>query len=161
LKKIDLGQTISIVANLGILAGLVLLAVELNQNNQLMRSAGVISLNEKAMEWNARIAENHEVAEIISKAINSEVLTDTEQIRLRALTNVLLAGWVMDFQQYQTGLVTEEYMNGIVPRYRDALRNRPYQSVFWETIKDTYPQDFVRFMDECVIVACGSVDELR
>ncbi len=160
MKKIDLGQTISIVANLGILAGLVLLAVELNQNNQLIRSAGVISLNEKAMEWNARIAENHEVAEIISKANNSEILTDTEQIRLTALTNILLAGWVMDFLQYQTGLVTEDYMNGIIPRYKDAFRNRPFQAEHWETAKDRYPQEFVHFMDECVIGDCQGVEDI-
>ena len=160
MKKIDLGQTISIVANLGILAGLVLLAVELNQNNQLLRSAGVISLNEKAMEWNARIAENHEVAEIISKANNSEILTDTEQLRMTALTTILLAGWVMDFLQYQTGLVTEDYMNGIIPRYKDAFRNRPFQAEHWETAKDRYPQEFVHFMDECVIGDCQGVDDI-
>ena len=35
MKKIDLGQTIGIVANVGVIAGLLLLAFELNQNREI------------------------------------------------------------------------------------------------------------------------------
>ena len=36
MKNIDLGQTIGILANLGVIAGIVFLAVELQQNNKLL-----------------------------------------------------------------------------------------------------------------------------
>ena len=36
MKKIDLGQTISILANVGVIAGIVFLGFELRQNNALM-----------------------------------------------------------------------------------------------------------------------------
>jgi len=36
LKKIHLGQTIEILANLGVIAGIVFLGVELRQNNELV-----------------------------------------------------------------------------------------------------------------------------
>ena len=35
-KKIDLGQTIGILANAGVIAGIVLLGMELRQNNELV-----------------------------------------------------------------------------------------------------------------------------
>ena len=35
-KKLDLGQTITILANLGVIAGIVLLAIEMRQNNELL-----------------------------------------------------------------------------------------------------------------------------
>ena len=38
LKKIDLGQTITILANLGVIAGIVFLAFELRQNNSLLET---------------------------------------------------------------------------------------------------------------------------
>ena len=38
MKKIDLGQTIGILANIGVVAGTVFLAVELRQNNELLNS---------------------------------------------------------------------------------------------------------------------------
>ena len=36
MKKIDLGLTISILANVGVIAGIVFLALELQQNNSLL-----------------------------------------------------------------------------------------------------------------------------
>ena len=39
MKKIDPGQTIQILANVGVIAGIAFLAVELRQNNELLRSS--------------------------------------------------------------------------------------------------------------------------
>jgi hypothetical protein len=36
MKRIDLGQAISVPANLGVIAGIVFLALELQQNNELL-----------------------------------------------------------------------------------------------------------------------------
>ena len=38
MKKIDLGQTINTLANLGVIVGIMFLAIELNQNNQLPKN---------------------------------------------------------------------------------------------------------------------------
>ena len=38
MKKIDLGQTITIVANIGVLLGIILLVYELDQNRDMMRA---------------------------------------------------------------------------------------------------------------------------
>jgi hypothetical protein len=38
MKRIDIGQTITILANVGVLAGIALLAVELRQNTKLLRA---------------------------------------------------------------------------------------------------------------------------
>jgi hypothetical protein len=35
MKKIDFGQTVSVVANIGVVIGIVLLVYELNQNRQM------------------------------------------------------------------------------------------------------------------------------
>ncbi len=36
MKKLDLGQSVGILANIGVIAGIVFLAVELRQNNELV-----------------------------------------------------------------------------------------------------------------------------
>ena len=36
MKKLDLGQTITILANLGVIAGIVFLGIELQQNNEAL-----------------------------------------------------------------------------------------------------------------------------
>ena len=40
MKKIDLGQAITILANLGVIGGILLLAYELRQNNELIAAEG-------------------------------------------------------------------------------------------------------------------------
>lgn len=37
MRKLDMARTITTLANLGVIAGIVVLAVELNQNNQLLK----------------------------------------------------------------------------------------------------------------------------
>ena len=37
MKKLDLGQTMTILANVGVIVGISFLAVELRQNNDMMR----------------------------------------------------------------------------------------------------------------------------
>ena len=39
MKKIDLGQTITIFANLGVIGGLIFLAVEIRQNSDIARAS--------------------------------------------------------------------------------------------------------------------------
>jgi hypothetical protein len=38
MKKLDLGQTLGVLANAGVIAGIVFLAVELQQNNELLEA---------------------------------------------------------------------------------------------------------------------------
>ena len=38
MKKVDLGQAITILANVGVIAGILLLAYELNQNQRMMQA---------------------------------------------------------------------------------------------------------------------------
>ena len=47
MKKLDLGQIITILANIGVIAGIVLLAVELDQNNRLIEAAAGAAGNQR------------------------------------------------------------------------------------------------------------------
>ena len=39
MKKVDVGRAVGILANLGVVAGIIFLAIEVGQNNELMRAA--------------------------------------------------------------------------------------------------------------------------
>ena len=136
------------------------LAEQTEQNNRLMSSAGVASLNDKAMEWNARVAENPGVAEILLKASRGETLSETETFRLQSLHNVAMDGWAMDFLQYDAGLIPPEYLNTTVPRYRSAFLGIPKFAEYWDEAKVRYPDSFVEFIDECVVQICEGLEEL-
>ena len=57
MKKIDIGQTITILANVGVIAGIVFLAFELRQNNSLLAAQASFSRLSIATERRARLLE--------------------------------------------------------------------------------------------------------
>lgn len=65
MKKIDFGQTISILANLGVLVGLVFVGFEVRQNTQESRAEGARSITESVNATNAGIYSDPGLAELI------------------------------------------------------------------------------------------------
>ncbi len=57
MKKLDLGQTIGILANLGVIAGIVFLGYKLRQNNLLLRFESDIRVLEKNTQTASDIVE--------------------------------------------------------------------------------------------------------
>jgi hypothetical protein len=93
MKKIDAGQTISILANLGVIAGIIFLAVELRQNTtatQLMASG---SASAYIRDLNNMLAENGELAALIIKADESDSLSRTENLRMASFLSSTYVGW--------------------------------------------------------------------
>ncbi len=81
MKRIDLGQTITILANVGVIAGIIFLAVELRQNNELMEAAARDAQNVRLQEFVQQVYLVPGLAEIISKTRNGEPLTEVEEIK--------------------------------------------------------------------------------
>jgi hypothetical protein len=104
MKKIDLGQTMSTVANIGVIAGIAFLAVELNQNRDLMRAQIRHELSLGAIDYLAREATNGELAEVVQKAYDNEPLNPVEARRFRYQTSAWFR-YVEDVNyQYRNGL---------------------------------------------------------
>ena len=83
MKKVDLGQTISILANLGVIAGIVFLAVELRQNNSLMAAQARFNQLSAQAETHIILAENPDLAWALVRANNNEELTPGEEASLQ------------------------------------------------------------------------------
>ena len=76
MKKIDVAQAITIVANVGVIAGIVFLAIELRQNNQMMLSQ-------------TRSDISHNIADMLRQMATTEYLGDIgDPSELQALGSV-------------------------------------------------------------------------
>ena len=146
MKKLDLGQTINTLANVGVIAGIVFLGLELQQNNLLLRNQARYVLMDNIVTANTRWAENAELMDVRVKAINGEPLSQAEILRLVADSAAVFANWAWEYDQYRLGL-----MDAIPEAYRGHLSRQPYRVEHWEQNKHTYDPEFVRFMDENVI----------
>ena len=88
MKKIDLGQTITILANLGVIAGIVFLAIEVRQNqasldqaNQIDRAAILTDAMANFGEFRYATALDAEVSDLWYRGRRGEELSPNEEDR--------------------------------------------------------------------------------
>ena len=143
MKKLDLGQTISVLANLGVIAGIFFLGLELRQNNELLLQEAQRSRAAAVRENTALIAEN---AELVVKDEAGDTLTAAESIRMSSMWTGMLISYQTAFRQ--------------LPRQAIAVRANGFRRMFatmpsfretWEQSRDEYEPDFVAFMEENVV----------
>jgi hypothetical protein len=140
MKKIDLGQSLTILANIGVIVGIVLLFIELRQTNNAIRGATYQAHSESVEEWDKFIAQSEILVETIARyreASYSE-LSASDQIRLYSLSLASFNRLQNLFRQYELGLLDDTYYDNIyraemeinVPRWVDTglLESQFYRS---------------------------------
>lgn len=113
MKKIDLGQTIAILANLGVIAGIVLLAFEIRQNNLLLSEQARAELAADISAFNEAFYLNTGgLATLLLKAQQGGDLTPEEEFRLDRLAVQNLLAWQAAFSAYENGLLDNDFNQG-------------------------------------------------
>ena len=82
MKKLDLGQIVTLLANLGVIAGIVFFAYELQQNNQLLEAEARATRIGLRVSHSDVLFRDQQFAEIMSRAQAGDDLTDAEELRL-------------------------------------------------------------------------------
>jgi len=148
MKKIDLPQAITILANIGVIAGIVFLGIELNQNNRLLASETSIAHMMFRVNVNQRYADDGELMELRVKANRNEELSEVEELRLIQDARSVFAYWEWQVESYQRGDLEEFSVNGI----KGAMEQYAHLRNVWQISRDLYSPEFVKFMEENVAV---------
>ncbi len=156
MKKLDLGQSISILANIGVIAGIVFLGMEVQQNNELLDSQARQNRANGARELNAAIynAETG-LGEAITKARNGEELTADEAFRVDRYLITVILSWEYWYQDFADGIINEEELRygGWSAIFYDVLPER--MAEIWERARANSNPVFVEFMEENVVNRSG------
>ena len=104
MKKIDLGQTITILANVGVIAGIVFLGFELRQNNEILLANSRVALGVGDLGLLDRVIGN---PRLWINLANSE-MTDEEKVQLSAYLISFLRNYELSWFQYQSGALDEQ-----------------------------------------------------
>ena len=154
MKKIDLGQTVNTIANLGVIAGIVFLAIELDQNRDLMRAEIRHELSQGAIDYLAREAGDGELAEIVTKAYNGEPLSAVEVRRFNYQTYAWFR-YVEDVHyQYRNGLYDETEFAAHQETWRQLLEFQAVRDL-WCTVRGYSPGLRALFEDLLGERRCG------
>ena len=146
MKKIDLGQTIAIVANLGVIAGIVFLGYELNQNNQFLAAEARYALLQNQVSMMETIATNPDLARLLYEPLNSVPLTELERARRRDLVISLLRRWEWEHERFTQGVTDLPPTETFRARYRQN-----YLELDWPDLKPRFSPAFAEWMDENVV----------
>lgn len=146
MKKIDLGQAISIFANVGVIAGIVFLGIELRQNNELSRAeaqrarAAIVSENFRS------VTENPEIASVLLRDSQGDSLTDLELFQARSF-------WLSTLTTAE--LIYAQSIPSELPRTVQRLRRfsstYPEYRKVWSEREGEFDEAFVAWMNENVI----------
>ena len=111
MKRLEFGQTFTILANVGIIAGIVLLAYELNQNRVLMRAETRNSIAQSISAMLSEQARDPEISGIYMRGRAGEQLTPLEAEQFGFQVIAWLRIWENQHYQYRQGLYDEsEYL---------------------------------------------------
>ena len=149
MKKVDLGQTISIFANLGVIAGIVFLAIELQQNNELLAAQSRTERLGVQTDYLNALYQDEEVASLVVRAQEGTVLTPTDRVRPYYLGQRLLAAFNYVYGEVQRGLIGPESIP--TDQWNRAFNDVPLMHETWNPRKASFSESFVEFIEGRVL----------
>ena len=101
MKKIDLAQIVTMLANIGVVVGLVFLTLEIRQNTAQMRTQGAYSIYQSVETLNQAVYADEEFADLLHRGETSfKDLDPVEQSRLATFffSEVHLAQYILSLE---------------------------------------------------------------
>ena len=131
IKKIDLGQALTILANIGVLLGILLLVYELNQNRQTVQGQTRTSMTEGVTNLLYQLSTDPEVADVLYRGDIGGELTPLESRRYLYFVLAQLRYHENAFYQYQNGLYDESEYSAQRTLWRNNVFSRKGTVRIW------------------------------
>jgi len=141
-------QWMEISANVGVLAGIIFLGIEINQNTSMMKAQTRDSMTEKIVDFRYVLATNRELAELWGgENILEKPSGNANFFMLASLADANFRIWENEWYQYQQGLFDEDEMIGRLTTWESTLGNSAQYRSYWELRRGTYSASFTKEVD--------------
>lgn len=144
-----LNQWLSLLANIGVLLGIIFLAVEMRQNTAMMQAQTRDAITGKQMDFYSQILSTPEITE---NFIVRSGYVDEFELGLAQTNNLYrsqLRMWENEWYQYQQGLFDDEEFEPRMNLWRTSLDAQPYVD-FWNLIRNTHSPSFREQIDQII-----------
>jgi len=152
MNKIDPGQAITILANVGVIIGIGFLALELSQNNDLLAAQARYNLIVQRAAMNDSLNEPF-ILDALHKSAAGAEMTPVEQSAIFGVTQKLVEMWEWQFNEYQAGMLDVQQLP--TANWRRIYRGDDFPPIpvreNWEILKGLASPEFVQFMEESVV----------
>jgi hypothetical protein len=144
-----LSRWIAIGANLGVIAGIVFLALEIQQNSEMLEAQVRAERTTSRLRPSELLANNPHLAQALYKGRAGEPLTDEQLDLLNVFYNYTMTSWEYLWKEYEAGLLAREDLG--IDGKRRLFRSFPGLSERWPVISDLYHPGFVAWVEENVV----------
>lgn len=154
--KPDIGQAIQILANVGVIAGIGFLAIELAQNNDLLEAEARARQLDSRVAYAVQVLDDADIGTISYKAETGQQLSGEEEYYWRLFAIYNFIQWEWQHREYDTGTLAEEELP--IEGWRSVVRDLDGDMFpIWVDAWGGYRQrgaispEYVTFMNENVI----------
>ena len=143
----QLNRWLTLGANLGVLVGIVLLLVELDQNRDMMRAQTRHQLATALVELQIETGTNQQLVELLQRADDGEELTSAERRQVGYRYNALIRYWENVHYQYRQDLYDEVEFESQKKAWRRTFEDVPSITRYWCNASSMYSPEFAAELD--------------
>lgn len=145
MKKLEIGQTIQLLANLGVIVGIVFLVVEIRQNSELTAAQTRNQIAQSVIQ-NIQMGMDPRLVDAFLKTEHGQPLTDEQAFLMDQLVNATFRLWENTYYQYREGLFDAEEIEADMVVWRESMLEEAFVS-HWTSRRLTYSREFREVID--------------
>ncbi len=142
---------LTLLANIGVLVGIVFLAMEIQQNTEMMRAQTRDSITEKQMMLSEWIGTSEYAAGLMYEGFAGRLEPNTQRYTSFVfLVNGIWREWENSLYQHRLGLFSDDEFSARRNRWEMFMLGGPGARELWAIIRETYSVDFRSEIDSIV-----------
>ncbi len=142
MKRIDTGKTLTVLANFGVIVGIVFLAFEMRQSNLIAIATAEIAARESYAALNESIYGNAEISEILFKSRKDDAVFSGPQIEMvGSYVARLFNTWNAIERAYANGMVSESTFGVAKDDIKWVIDTYPSLRPYFQDNVGTYPSN--------------------
>ena len=147
MKNIDLGQAIQVLANVGVLAGIIFLAVEVRQNQASMEEDRNLNALVVFSDFREVVSQSEQLSQIWLDGLSGNELTPVEVLRFNFLCSSYLWAYWSNYQRFASQ-DNNAAIRGSINTLRRQLGDSTGLRECWDGLKPTIIDfGFTAFVD--------------
>ena len=130
-------------ANIGVLIGIILLVVELNQNRDMIRAQTRNDISQQLSNRLLSVGTNSQMASVMRRARDGEELTTDEEYQAYLYLVANMRDWENIHYQYRHGTFDEHEFNAEKNAWRRVIDNNKTFEKNWCRIRQNFSAEFL------------------
>ena len=147
-----LNKWLTLAANIGVIAGLIFLGLEIQQNTVSTRMAARENATQGHIDYLGYLLDSTVLAQANKKLSNDQPVDDLEDNQIRIFLQMRWRHYERVFYQYRNGLISDQewtgFETGIIRSFRNENDLWRKSALVWAADKERLSRQFVEYVED-------------